>query len=91
MKSTIVYVVVIVVGGIIGATPSYAQSSELPAPSVEVFGGHAGFVDDATIPYTVLGGAASLLPGQPEGVQDAVERPEIHATIGDGQSTEVRE
>jgi len=57
MKSTIVYVVVIVVGVVIGSAPSYAQSSERPGPAVEIFAGHAGFVDDSTIPHTVLGGA----------------------------------
>ena len=38
------------------ASPVFAQS-ERPAPAVEIFAGHAGFLDDSEIPHTVLGGS----------------------------------
>lgn len=40
------------------AAPALAQqSSERPPPAVELIGGYAGFVDDATIDHGVIGGS----------------------------------
>jgi hypothetical protein len=41
------------------AVPADAQSIRPPA-SIEVFAGHAGFADDATIEHSVFGGAARI-------------------------------
>ena len=41
--------------------PAFAQqSSERPAPALEIIGGYAGFVDDATIDHAVIGGSARI-------------------------------
>jgi hypothetical protein len=41
------------------AVPAGAQSIRPPA-SIEIFAGHAGFADDATIEHSVFGGAARV-------------------------------
>src|SRR5678816_1462178 len=42
---------------LVTALPCRAQASESPGPTLEMFAGHAGFLDDSMIPHTVLGGS----------------------------------
>jgi len=42
---------------LVTALPCRAQASESPRPTLEMFAGHAGFLDDSMIPHTVLGGS----------------------------------
>ena len=39
------------------SVPCNAQSAERPGPTLEIFAGHAGFLDDSVIPHAVFGGA----------------------------------
>ena len=48
----------IVVLAAFAAVPCLAQSSDRPGPTLEVFAGHAGFLDESAIPHTIVGGSA---------------------------------
>ena len=47
------------VTALICAAPAHAQSIRPPS-SIEIFAGHAGFADDATIEHSVFGGAGRI-------------------------------
>jgi hypothetical protein len=65
--------------------PAAAQSTDLlPSPALELTGGYAGFVDDATIDHGVIGGAlrVHVTPRISVG-------PEIQYMIGPGEDRDV--